>query len=124
MFLDLTKFIDEPTFSIAILIAKNHNGGNHTGIITKFNEEFKFFHLAWHLNLKCDTFSISSLETNFKLVKWVKFKYLTSDPLIVEERVPTIIKHLELIYKKNQRKIPYSIKFKNTRFTSEGNLKM
>ena len=124
MFLELAQFLDEPTFSVAILIARTNNGGNHTGIITKYDKEFKFFHLAWHLNLKCDSFNIATLETDFKLVKWVKFKFLTSDSFIAEIRVPTIIKHLELIYKKNQRKIPYSIKFKNTRFTSEGDLKL
>ena len=127
MFIDLPLFINEPNYSIAILIAKNSTGGNHTGILTVQDNKIKLFHLAWHFILKCDSIdlkNISDLETHFVITKWVKFVSLTTDPIVAELRLPAFIKNLELIYNKNKNKIPYSLKFLETRFSEQGNIQL
>ena len=122
MFIELDKFNDESIFSIAIFVAKTRYGNNHTGILIKNGSEIKLYHLAWHFKFQCDNFEQLLLDSNFVIKRWVKFSSLTSDPILAEYRLPTIIKLIELIYRKNFDKIPYGINFRTTRFTTENDL--
>jgi hypothetical protein len=122
MFAELNTFNNEPEFSLAISVARTPHG-NHTGILAKYKNEIKFYHLAWHLELLCDNWEeyIANNE-NYLLKRWVKFMMLTSDPIIASYRIPSIIKKLEMILEKSQGKIPYAINFNTTTFTDDGNL--
>lgn len=122
MFLDLAQFLDEPTFSIAILVAKSQHGSNHSGILTKENDEILFYHLAWHLLLERNTLDEINPANYFTKIKWVKFSSLTNDPEVAYFRLPAIIKQLKFIQNKNSIKIPYSINFRETKFTENGDL--
>lgn len=124
MFNELLDFTNDTQYSIAILIAKTRYGNNHTGILTKINDEIFFYHLAWHLQLDCNEWNEILQNTDLPLKRWVKFTSLTSDPVVAEFRVPAIEKFLKLIYAKNQSKIPYSLKFKDTLFTNQGDLEL
>lgn len=124
MFIDLLDFNSEHNFSIAILLGRTKHG-NHTGILTKLNEEIEFFHLAWHNRLcrqKWDSL-ISDNET-YLIKKWVKFNFLTEDPRIAEFRIPSIIKRLQKVQEKNSTKIPYALNFKNTIFKDDDSISL
>jgi hypothetical protein len=124
MFLELLDFTNDPEYSVAIIIAKNRYGTNHTGILTKQGNNISFFHLAWHLNIEHNNWDEFLVNENLASKKWIKFNSLTGDAIVANVRVPGIIKFLELIYRKNKSNIPYSIKFKETKFTMDGNLSL
>lgn len=124
MFLELDQFFSDPEFSVAIVIAKNTLGTNHSGILTKEGNNASFFHLAWHLNLEQESYPDFLTNIHLSLKRWVKFNSLTADPVVAEYRVPAIIKKLQLIYSKNMGSIPYSLKFQDTQFTDDGDLKL
>lgn len=124
MFLDLLDFKDDPKYSLAIVVARNSYGSNHTGILAKQEDEISFYHLAWHLTLEQNKWDDFLENKNLGLKKWVKFISLTEDPTVAELRIPGIIKYLELLYKKSKEKIPYSLRFKETKFTNDGNLSL
>lgn len=122
MFIDVEKFKTEPENSLAILVIKTSYGTNHTGILVKTNGEIKFYHLAWHLKLECSSLEQINSNDTFKLQKWVSFSYFTSSPYVIEYRLLTTIKLLDVIYRQNIGKIPYGLKFRDTQFTQDNHL--
>jgi hypothetical protein len=119
MFRDITEFLNEKDYTIAVAISRTAHG-NHTGILVKQPGKVLFFHLAWHMMFKCEDYKVLLDSNVFLVSKWVYFTSLTADDEIRDIIVPPIIIGLEKVYEKSNGKIPYGLKFRDTKFNSEG----
>ena len=69
-------------------------------------------------------FSSTSKNTDYKIVRWVRFETLFFNPKIAHSRILTIDVFLEFVYTKYKDKIPYGIKFSKTKFTDNHELQL